>query len=206
MKDIADILPHIDQYAPGCPAPTAYFGIRQAAIDFCERTRLWRYEDDFDIPGDESESITTPYGSVLHEIELVQFDDEDLEPQTTDWLDKNCRGWRANELTGQPSYVVQTEPNTLRVVPWVAGHINLFLWLKPSQDATELPDFIIDQYRETIAHGALARILMMPGQPFSNPNLAGTFGALFTSKLDTLMRASARGQQRGRTRTRAHFM
>lgn len=206
MKDIADILPHIDQYAPGCPAPTAYFGIRQAAIDFCVRTRLWRYEDDFDIPGDESEGITTPYGSVLHEIELVQFDGADLCPKTTAWMDANCRGWRAGELEGQPSYVVQTEPNTLRVVPWQAGHINLFLWLKPSEDATDLPDFIVDQHRRTIAHGALAHILLMPGQPFTNPDLAVTFANMFTSSLDSLMRASSRGQQRGRTRTRAHFM
>lgn len=206
MKDLAEFLPHIDQYAPGCPAPTAYFGIRQAAIDFCERTRLWRYEDDFDIPGDQVEGITTPYGSVLHEMELVQFDGEDLMPTTTAWLDANCRGWRANELTGLPSYIVQTEPNTLRVVPWTAGHINLFLWLKPAQDATELPDFIVDQHREIIAHGALARILAMPGQPFSNPGMAGSFATTFSAKIDALMRANSRGQQRGRTRTKAYFM
>lgn len=206
MKDIDEILPHVLQYAPGCSALTAYFGIRQAAIDFCERTRLWRYEDDFDIDGEDAECITTPYGSVLYEIELVQFDGEDLCPQTTAWMDSNCQGWRAGELEGLPNYVVQTEPNTLRVVPWQAGHINLFLWLKPSDDATELPDFIIDQHRKTISHGALAYILAMPGQPFSNDAKAAEFGALFTSKLDSLKRASSRGQQRGRTRTRAHFM
>lgn len=206
MKDIAEILPHIDQYAPGCPAPTAYFGIRQAAIDFCERTRLWRYEDDFDIPGDDAEGVTTPYGSELYLTELVQFDGVELTPVTADWLDRNCRGWRAGEVTGLPQYVVQTEPDTLRVVPWQAGHLYLFLWLKPSQDAEQLPDFIIDQYRETIAHGALARILAMPGQPFSNPDLAGYFAGLFARKLDGLTWAGSRGQQRGRTRTTAQFM
>lgn len=206
MKDFEDILPHILQYAPGCAAPTAEYGIRQAAIDFCERTRLWRYEDDFDIAGDEAECISTPYGSVLHEIELVQFDGQDLCPTTTAWLDANCRGWRAGELTGQPSYLVQTAPNTLRVVPWQAGHVNLFLWLKPSDDATELPDFMVDSYRKVLAHGALAYILAMPNQPFTNPSMANNFGALFQGKLDTLMRASSRGQQRGRTRVRGQFM
>lgn len=206
MKDFADILPHIYQYAPGCAAPTAHFGIRQAAIDFCERTRLWRWEDDFDIPGDEPECITTPFGSVLHEIELVQFDGQDLCPKTVAWMDSNCHGWRAGTLTGQPQYVVQTEPNTLRVVPQQAGHVNLFLWLKPSDEADELPDFIVDQYRKTIAHGALAHILLMPGQPFTNVEMAATFGGLFNGKVNSLMRASSRGQQRGRTRTTAHFM
>lgn len=206
MKDFDDILPHILQYAPGCSAPTAYYGIRQAAIDFCERTRLWRYEDDYDIPGDDTECIATPYGSVLHEMELVQFNGANLCPTTTAWLDENCRGWRAGALTGQPAYVVQTAPNTLRVVPQQAGHLHLFLWLKPSDDATELPDFMVDSYRKVLAHGALAYILAMPGQPFSNPGMANNFGALFQGKLDTLMRASSRGQQRGRTRTRAQFM
>lgn len=206
MKDFTDILPHIAQYAPGVADPTAFYGIRQAAIDFCERTRLWRYADDFDITGTEDECITTPYGSVLYEVELAQFNDQNLCPKTTAWLDENCLGWRKGTLTGQPQYITQTSPNTLRVVPAQAGHLALQLWLKPSDDAVELPDFMVDSHRKVLAHGALAYILAMPNQPFTNPQMANNFGALFQGKLDTLMRASSRGQQRGRTRTRAHFM
>lgn len=206
MKDFESLLPHILQFAPGCAAPTAYFGIRQAAIDFCERTRLWRYADDFDITGTEDECITTPYGSVVHEIELVQWNGIDLEPKPLSWLDTHRHGWRTDTSSGQPAFVTQTAPDTLRIVPGQAGHLTLNLWLKPSDDATELPDFMIDSHRKTLAAGALAYILAMPNQPFSSDARANAFGAVFNDKLESLMRASGRGQQRGRIRSRGQFM
>lgn len=205
MKSFDELLPNILPYAPGCAIPAAYVAIREAAAEFCERTRLWRHADDFDITEDDAEGITTPYGSVLHEIELVQFDGCDLGPRTTQWLDAFEHGWRAGTLTGKPQYVTQTDPNTLRVVPHQTGHVNLFLILKPSIDAEELPDFLIDQYREAIAHGALSRLLAVPGKPYSNPQLATAFIQSWVSRLDTLSTMGASGQQRARTRTRASF-
>lgn len=205
MKSFDEFLPDINVYAPGCAVPTAYLAIRQAATEFCERTRLWRYADDFDITEDDAEGINTPYGSVLHEIELVQHDGRELGPRTVSWLDAFEKGWRAGALDGQPSYVTQTEPNTLRIVPFQAGHIDLFVWLKPSGDAEEVPDFLVDQYRETIAHGALGRLLAIPGKPYSNPQLATAFIQSWVSRLDALSAAGTAGQQRGRTRTRASF-
>ena len=40
MKPIDDFLPLILPRAPGCPEPIAFDAIRQAAIEFCERTRI----------------------------------------------------------------------------------------------------------------------------------------------------------------------
>lgn len=206
MVDLSVFLPHIKQYAPGVATPTAYFGIRQAAIDFCQRTKTWRYEDDFDVSADDAEQITTPSNSVLVDLELVLFENCDLLPKTTAWLDDNVRGWRTN--TGDSStakYVTQTEPNTIRLVPSAAGHVNIYAWLKPSQDADQVPDYLGDQYRETIAHGALARILMMPNMPFSNPQLGAMFLGLFNSALDTFQNKGSMGQQRARARTKGSF-
>lgn len=206
MVDLSVFLPHIKQYAPGCPAPTAYFGLRQAAIDFCQRTKTWRYEDDFTVSANDCDQISTPADSILLDLEKVLFDGNPLEPKTTAWLDDNVRGWRTNETTGGPSrYVTQTEPNTIRLIPGQDGHVYVYAWLKPSQDAEQLPEFLAAQYRETIAHGALARILMMPNMPFSNPNLGGMFMTLFSGALDNFQNKGSMGQQRARPRTRASF-
>lgn len=206
MVDLSVFLPHIKQYAPGVATPTAYFGIRQAAIDFCQRTKTWRYEDDFDISADDAEQITTPSNSVLVDLERVLFEGNDLLPKTTAWLDDNVRGWRINADGGSVAqYVTQTEQNTIRLVPAAAGHVNIYAWLKPSQDADQVPDYLGDQYRETIAHGALARILMMPNMPFSNPQLGAMFLGLFNAALDTFQNKGSMGQQRARTRTKGSF-
>lgn len=203
MKDIDAFLPGILPFAPGCAAPTAYFGIRQAAIEFCERTRQWRYEDTFDVTVDDCDSILVPFGAVVHEIESAQFNGQPLDPKSTLWLDTNQNGWRTNALTGTPHYLTQVEPDTIIVVPKSAGSLHLCMWLKPSQESTEFPDFIVDQYRETIAFGALSRILMIPNQSFTNVQMGAAWGKLFQDKLDGLSVKGSIGQQRAPLRTKA---
>jgi len=205
MKSLDEFLQHINLYAPGCAAPTAYFGIRQAAIEFCERTRMWRFEDYFEVQGTESEAMFAPAASVIHDIEAAWFDDQKLTPKTVDWLDKNCNGWRDGSLTGQPQYITQTEPNTLRIVPAAAGTVKVSLILKPAQDADEVPDFLVDQYRMVIGNGALSYILVIPNQSFTNMDMANGFGATFQGKLTSLSTKGSTGQQRARARTRGSF-
>jgi hypothetical protein len=203
-KDLDAFLPAIWPYAPGCPNITAFAAIRLAAIEFCERTKLWRWEDDFDILANDAEAITTPYGSVLHEIDKVLFNGNELERKTPSWLDDFEPGWRTNSITSElPQYVTQTELNTIRLVPSADGHVNIYVWLKPSADAKQLPDFLSDQYREIIAAGALARLLSQPGQPYSNPTLGAGYAALFEAKVTDMLGRAVKGQQRAPRRTRA---
>ncbi len=205
MKDLDAFMSAIRPYAPGCANVTAFTQIRLAAIEFCERTKLWRWEDDFDITGDDAEQITTPYGSVLHELDIVLFEGRELDPATPSYLDLHECNWRTSTLSGMPRFVTQLELNTIRLVPNQAGHVNVYGWLKPTADAKQLPDFLSDQYREVIAAGALARLLAQPNQPYSNPNLGAGFGALFEDKLTRLSGTAPKGQQRAPRRTRASF-
>ena len=63
MSSLDSFLPYVRPWAPGVPDPTAYKAIRQAAVEFCERTRLWKFEDDFDVNEDDCNSgILTPSG------------------------------------------------------------------------------------------------------------------------------------------------
>lgn len=205
MKSLDAFAPSIKVYAPGCADPTMYFGIRQAAIEFCERTRLWRYDDDFTVTTAQAEGVVAPIGADIFEIESAAFNGVPLEPQTIAWLDENMRGWRTGELAGLPKYFTQTEPNTIRLAPFNPGTLSLHVWLKPSQDADELPDWMADQYRETIAHGALARILLIPSQSFTNLELGSAFATSFQRKLYELCTKGVTGQQRARLRTRATY-
>jgi len=205
MKPLDAFAPSIRPYAPGVADPTLYFGIRQAAIEFCERTRLWRYADDFTITEDDAEGISAPYGAEIHEIEAVFFNGQELDAKSITWLDEHLRGWRGGQSSGVPKYFTQTEPDTIRIAPFEAGALGLHVWLKPAQDAEDVPDWMVDQYRETIAHGALARILLIPNQSFTNPELGAAFGSVFQSKLDGLSSKGFTGQQRAPVRAKASF-
>lgn len=207
MKSLKDFYPAIMPFVPGCPAPTADNWIRQAAIEFCERTKLWRWNDDFALSGSDYEDILAPAGSTPFGIERAELDGNKLTPVTAAWLDANVRGWRTNtEVEGGGRYITQIDPNTVKVVPNSTGTLYLSLFLKPSHDATDLPDFMADQYRQVIANGALGHIFAIPNQSFTNVEMAVVRTQLFQARLDSLANAGVTGQQRAKVRTKARFM
>lgn len=208
MKDLDEFLPYIRMYAPGVGDPAAFFGIRQSAIEVCERSRAWQFDDEWSVTGDDCEGLLAPAGSVIHEIDNVWFDGRALRKVTPQQLDELVPSWRGvdSRPTGAPVYVTQTSPNSIILVPFGSGQVKLALYLKPAQDCDQLPDFLADQHRETIAWGALARILMIPNQSFTNPEMGVSFAQGFQSKLSGLVGAGITGQQRAAVRTKASFM
>lgn len=216
MSALTVFLPKVLQYAPGCAEPAAFDAIRSAAIEFCERTNLWRTTLTCEaaanpvaiVPYDatpDADKLTLPADAVLHSIALVLFEGRELRPATTDDLDEHYHDWRTATDTGAPQYVTQLVQDELRLYPFAAGEIRATVRLKPTQDADTLPDFLADRYRDTIQAGALAKILLLPGQPFTNPDLAVFFAAKFQTDLDRLFNAEARGQQRAPVRTRPQY-
>lgn len=207
MSSLDTFLTHVRPWAPGVSDPTAHKNIRLAAIEFCERTRLWRYEEEFDVTVEDCNSgIFTPGGSILHDIETVQFNGNELLPKATRDLDRLEPDWRSQATgTGVPSYYTQIDQGTLRIVPAMEGRVYLCLRLKPSQDATDIPAFIANEYREVIAWGALGRLLTIPGQSYSNPDLGQFYAAKFSEKLDRLSAKGVTGQQNAPKRSRARF-
>lgn len=206
MSSLDKFLPSVRPFAPGVPDQNAYQNIRLAAIEFCERTRLWKWEDEYNVTADDCSAIATPGGSVLHDIEIIMFDGKELEPIAPRDLDRMSPGWRSSTApTGQPQYVTQIEQNAIRIVPSQAGAVYLCLRLKPSQDARDLPDFLAGEYRECIGWGALGRLLMIPGQSYTNPDMAGFYTSRFNTKVDSLITKGTKGQQNAPKRTRGSF-
>lgn len=208
MSALSVFLPQVRPFAPGVPDLAAENFIRQAAIDFCERTRLWRYEDTFDVTAEDCDEIATPYGSVLHDIEIVLFNGKELHPKATRDLDRLSPGWRdpaASASTGLPMYYTQIESNTLKIVPPMAGTLYLCLRLKPDPEAQDLPDFLAQEYRECIGWGALGKLLLTPNQSYTSPDLAQFYETKFDQKIDRLNTKGTTGQQNAPKRTRSRY-
>jgi len=206
--DLEQFLPKVIPFAPGCPEPTALEHLIAAAQDFCETTRLWRFEDSFQL-GDDPNVLCTPSDAIIHEIERCDYNGKKLDPATIDFLDDRHPLWRSdtNEWTGQPEWFTQIDPGTVRVVPrpLEPGTVKVWLRLKPSEDAETLPDFIFKEHSTLISWGALAAILMLPNQTFSDPNRATFFQGKFDQGLGRKQTLGTKGQQRGPIRTKANF-
>lgn len=207
MTDLEEFLPKVLPLCPGCPEPVAFEHIRNAAIAFCEETKLWRYEDAFELSG-EPEFVCVPAGAVIHDIERVDFNGRRLEPASVLWLDEKYPDWRSDNLwaADEPSYFTQLEPDTIRLVPLpTTGTAKVYLRLKPSEDAEQLPDFIASQHRNLIGWGAVAGILMLPNQSFTDPNRATYYQAKFDQGLGRSSKRQLSGQQRAPIRMKGNF-
>ena len=207
MSTLDSFLTNVRPHAPGVPDPTAFKNIRLAAIEFCERTRLWKYEDDYDVTAETcNDLLFAPNGSAIHDIEIVFHNGHELKARSTRDLDRLVPGWRTGDTSGGvPKYYTQIDMNSLRVVPAMEGHIYICMRLKPSQDAKTLPDFLAEQYRECIGWGALARLLTVPGQSYTDPALAQYFEGKFAQKIDSLSIKGITGQQNAPKRTRGSY-
>jgi len=58
--------------------------------------------------------------------------------------------------------------------------IKVLLAMRPVEGATEVPDILLDQYKTTIARGALEWLYMMPGKPWTDEQRSAYFKARFT--------------------------
>lgn len=180
-------------YAQHAPIPLVRKYVRLAAIEFCERTRCWREIVTVNV-GAQNEAIVAPAHASIHEIEEATFDGQTLVP--TQFTDTTLM---ERQEEGRPRYVTQTHPNTVALIPWEAGSLTLSLFLKPRSDTQMrtailsgetvdaldvVPEFMFNQHAQKIADGALARLLMVPGQTFTNPNEGLRRGLMFDKHCD----------------------
>lgn len=202
MREIEDLLPHVMPYAPGCAEPTAIQHLRDAAVRFCERTRCWRHIDTFKTEGHHHELVAVPSQAVLYEVEWAKFDGRELCADTPD-----VRTWHnQEEAQAYPRYITQVNPTCLSIEPHAVGELSISVFLKPAPTADMLPDFLVSHFGRNLADGALATLLLLPNQPFSNPQLAMAFESKFQASLDRNFDFNLRGQQRARKHTRARYL
>lgn len=199
MRDMDDFLPLINVWAPGAPEPVTLNFLRQAAKELCQRTRCWRFTDSFETTGDDIEVMCTPPYSDLFEIEWARFNDMELEAKTP-------AGDMLFHDSGQPKYITQTSPNTVSLEPRATGTLSLSLFLMPSIGTDVLPAFMLDQFGDALAAGTLSRLLVLPNQPYSNPNLGMFKKQEWDAVLDRNFAFNMRGQQRARKRTKSSFL
>lgn len=204
MIDVEEFLSRILPFAPGCPEPSAIAAIIEAARVFCRRTRLWRSTDQMTATTGSSNCLCAPAGAEVFEVESLSFEGADLKPISIADLDDKQPGWR--EYTGDsPRWFTQTDIGEILLVPPGAGVVKMATILLPSMDATQLPDFLYDQYAKDIANGALAEILLLPKRDFTDPNMAGVYQVRFDATLDALATRPIKGQQRARVRSRSEY-
>lgn len=205
MLDIDEFLPEALRYAPNTSDLVAQRALIDAARDICVVTKLWRENDTISIVTPALQGITTHTYASIESIEAARMGDVALTPVTVAWLDDAFPGWSTEEdATATPCFVTQTEPGTITVYPRAPGEISCRLVLKPSRRATELPAFLLEDYRQEMSRGAGAYLLTEPSS--ENPQVGLDLRAWFNERLDHLKIKALKGQQGARIRTKGAYL
>lgn len=204
----ADFYNEVMPDVPGCPTPLADNAIKNAAIEFCERSMAWRINS---APIDLTAAVpiytlNNPAGSIVVDIMDALVSGLQIKAKSHDQLNALYQDWR-NE-TGDAAYYHRPTPSTIRIVPTptvtTVGALVLSMALKPSRAATGIDSELFEQYMEVIAAGAKYRLMIMQKKPWSDPSRAGVQQVTFNNGIAAASLDTAMGRSRAPIRTRSY--
>ena len=210
MAAFRDFDRYVMPYVAGAPMPAVDDALLQAAIEFCEKT--YAINEDFfvkapakpEILVDSADSNLDPY-AVLE----VYGTECKLAVETKQTLrEKYPDGWQ-DETVDLPDELVgwmSLGENTIRLIPYLTAAttekvLRLEVAMKPSLDATALPDLLLARWPEKIAAGALARLHAHANVPYADPNRVARYEAIFNSAISKAADEVEAGFNRPQLRT-----
>lgn len=202
MKSLDLFLPRLLPAVVGCPTPLAVQSLLDAAIDFCEETRVIQAT---------VEPINTQAGNGQYELDVptqqrivsvlqVWYGTTSLTPAPTHIVDTplayvaTVAGEAAPRST--PSTFYAFEPGIIGIYPTPDAAtllpISARIAVKPLRDATTVADELYNDWLDSIVAGAIARIVAIPNQPYSGDPLAAQIK--FRSGVSRATHESKRGR------------
>lgn len=207
----------VSPHLMAAPRSLVELSLRQAAIEFCERTKAWRHIITSTVTA-QGATTAAPQYSAIHEIESATLNGQPLTPVSyTEILPDELSG---EQDQGQPRYITQSTPNEVQIYPFATGALRMSVILKPragqlfGTDASDpmhdaynvVPDFLLTQHGETIAYGALARMFIIPGETWTDPDRANYYRSQFVERAKASQAVAIKGQQRAALRTKPSWM
>ena len=152
--------------------PVTENAIKRSVIELCQSAWIWKHliEPTDVAAGEVVHDLEVPAGAVVAQVLSVALDGERLKPQSIDWLDHTTPDWHSAQ--GMPVWFTQTNTQQIVLVPAPASDmpaaLTATLALMPSKTATTFPQWIADRYLYVLADGALSKLMLMPGRPWSD--------------------------------------
>ena len=176
---------------PGCPQPIIEQHVRDAAIEACERTLAWRYEQPSTrlTPGVYEYPYNNPLQTEVHAFITATVNGSPLDPVTLEQLYAKYPSWPSldPDQRSDPRVICQLDPDnyTLAPIPDAAKtyDLKMIIVLKPVRSATGMDKSVFDDLENVIMHGALQHLLVMPNKNLSDRELATYHAKQYLSKI-----------------------
>jgi hypothetical protein len=191
----------------GCPEITAIQAIRDATIEFCERSLIHQVDHDpvsvtAKIPDYDLESPVT--GTRIIRVMRAWFKGNELIPAAPDQVDdptiynQRIGGYETNY--GTPTHFAQKDPQTISLIQipdqTVSRAVTMRVALTPLRSSTSCDDQLFEQWVDHIAAGAITRLQLSSGKPYTNPQSAAINQSRFTQGVNAARQRATRGWNR----------
>jgi hypothetical protein len=159
-------------------------------------------------------AITLPTGYAMAKCLFAWLNDSPIDPMSPDDVDTEFNNtsfgwvgvnWRTDVRLPSRFYMQDDGTVNLLLPPEAGGNLRLQCALKPTRASTSFPTLLYERYIETIAHGAKARIMLIPKKPYSDKELGAWHNEKFNSLVAEAKIRVARGNTRGPLRTHTVF-
>lgn len=189
----SDLFVYVLSEVPGCPEFTAERAIRDACIDFCARTDIYRAEvQTLVVSANITEyELDAPTGTEPNHVKSILRAGRPLAASTYEdvitLIELSDRSY--------PQAYAQYDNASLLIGPKPAEReaLKVLYTLKPTQTSSSIPDTIGLEWREALVSGALFRLQMMSGQPWLNPNAANANAQIYERAVAKAIRQAKYG-------------
>lgn len=190
MVPYTSFLPYVLPYVMGCSEPLAVQAVRDICIEFAEHTLITTATLDPMplIAGIDTYDLDATPGTVVQQITQAWIDGDRLTVISADSLETRVEMFNrtfpdANKEPGRPSALMQNPDNTftLNAIPGetVNGAITIRALVKPTRTSSTVDTLIFNDYAPAIGAGAVAKLMNIPNEPFSNPGMAPVHDSVY---------------------------
>ena len=207
----SDFLDDVMVDLPGCQVPVAVNAIKNAVEWVCKETKFLVQDcAALDVThGVGAYTFAAPSADVqiIEMAELRYYGYEmPLDPITRAEADAQFPNWRTE--TGVVYYFMGTGPDTVQLVHIpeadIAGGLMGRAAVMPKRTATGPDSLFLSHFREEIAAGAKARLMLQPKKPYTNPAEAVYFDDLFKKAVGKAALLKGTGFAPARLRTKSY--
>lgn len=202
----ADFFPYVLPSVRNCPDPVLEHHIRLAAIDFCRRTLCWQQLLD-PIEKPAADGLATEFDLLMPpEAEVVRLLSVAVDGQSIQLVEAS-RGVQLvrRDSGGEFAFTRDRKMVYIQPPPRAGATIEVEAALKPTLDATQFPDDLFDHYAQDIAHGAMATLMLLPKQDWTDLGLGAVHQESFDERIATVAAQVGRGFSRTTSRVKGYF-
>lgn len=187
---VEDFYRYIAPELPGAPSELMRQAVMFTANSFCVDTQvLDMISDPIDLyPGQADYDMDPMSGAVPVTIKSVWTANRELRPVTMSELFRLLPNWQSASNSEPSFYNMVKGFGILTVYPTPAEPISAKLTVHavyaPQQTGQILPDLLFERYFDAIAAGSKARLMIQPGQTWSNPRQAVIYNQVYDAAVN----------------------